>query len=58
MAKKIAKKVVPKNWTDIKELELDRCYTSIGMEIKDLADRFNCSTAEIRRKLKEMKIYD
>ena len=54
----MAKKIEKKKWTDLDEITLDHLYTSHNVEIKDLAIRFHCSTAEIRRKLKEMGIYD
>lgn len=54
----MAKKVVKKKWTDLNEITLDHLYTSHNVEIKDLAIRFHCPAAEIRRKLKEMGIYD
>jgi uncharacterized protein YjcR len=43
-----------KKWTDNQEIELERCYLTLQMEVKDLAERFNCSAAEIKRKLKEL----
>ena len=53
MAKAKAKK---KKWTDNDEITLDHLYSSHMLEFKVLAARFNCSVAEIRRKLKEMDI--
>ena len=50
----MAKEVVKKKWTDITEMELERCYLTLDMEVKALAERFNCSAAEIKRKLKEL----
>lgn len=49
-----AKKANTIKWTDIKELELERCYLSLDMSNKQLAERFNCTAAEIKRKLKEL----
>lgn len=49
-----AKKKSPIKWTDIKEIELERCYLSLQMDNKALAERFNCTAAEIKRKLKEL----
>ena len=54
----MAKKIVKIKWTDLDAITLDHLYTSHTVDIKDLAIRFHCSTAEIRRKLKEMGIYD
>ena len=53
----MAKKVVKKKWTDITEMELDGCYLQLDMSVEDLAERFNCSAAEIKRKLKELGIW-
>jgi hypothetical protein len=41
-------------WTDLKEIELERCYLTLQMDNKALAERFNCTAAEIKRKLKEL----
>jgi uncharacterized protein related to proFAR isomerase len=49
-----AKKTSTIKWTDIKEMELERCYLSLDMSNKQLAERFNCTAAEIKRKLKEL----
>ena len=54
----MAKKIVEKKWTDLDEMTLDHLYTSHNVEIKDLAIRFHCSTAEIRNTLNEMGIYE
>jgi hypothetical protein len=43
-----------KKWTDNQEIELERCYLTLQMDMKALKERFNCSTAEIRLKLKEL----
>jgi hypothetical protein len=44
----------PKKWTDNQAMELERCYLSLNMEREALKERFNCSAAEIRQKLKEL----
>jgi hypothetical protein len=49
---KIIKK--PKKWTDNQAMELERCYLSLNMDMKALKERFNCSAADIRLKLKEL----
>jgi hypothetical protein len=43
-----------KKWTDNQEIELERCYLTLQMDMKALKERFNCSAAEIRLKLKEL----
>jgi hypothetical protein len=45
-----------KNWTTDEALELDHLYSSVQLSMKELAKRFNCSVAEIRRKVGEMGI--
>ena len=43
-----------KKWTDNQAIELERCYLTLNMETKALKERFNCTVAEIRKKLKEL----
>ena len=50
------KKKKTRKWTEIEEMELDRLYSSLHLSYPDLAKRFNCTIAEIRRKVKEMGI--
>ena len=50
----MAKKVSTKKWTYITEMELERCYLTLDMDTKALAQRFNCTATEIKRKLKEL----
>jgi DeoR/GlpR family transcriptional regulator of sugar metabolism len=45
-----------KKWTPKEELELDHLYSSAHLSVKKLAERFDCSVKEIRRKVKEMGI--
>ena len=45
-----------KKWTEIDELNLEHWYLSLHLSIKELAERFNCTMGEIRRKVKEMWI--
>ena len=46
-----------KIWTDIQEIELEGHYITLQMDVKDLAEHFNCSAAEIKRKLKELGVW-
>lgn len=41
-----------KTWTRIEEIELDELYRK-QLNYKDLAKKFSCTVAEIKRKLKE-----
>jgi hypothetical protein len=50
-------KAKQKKWTLNQEIELHNYYLTLDMEVKALAERFNCSAAEIRRKLKELGIW-
>ncbi|MDZ7877145.1 MAG: hypothetical protein U5L45_05720 [Saprospiraceae bacterium] len=50
----MAKKVVKKKWTDRAEIELEGNYSQLHMSVEELMEIFNCSAAEIKRKLKEM----
>lgn len=52
----MAKKTKIKKWTEREEIELDHLYSSHHLSYKELAKRFHCSVAEIRRKVKEMGI--
>ena len=49
-----AKKKSTIKWTDSKEIELERCYLTLDMDMKALKERFNCTAAEIKQKLKEL----
>jgi hypothetical protein len=46
-----------KNWVVDEEEELIRCYLTLDMETKALAKRYECTVAEIKRKLKEFKVW-
>lgn len=50
------KKTKTRKWTAREELDLDRLYSSLHLTYPALAKRFNCTIAEIRRKVKEMGI--
>ncbi len=41
-----------KTWSEIEEIELDYFYRQ-QLPFKDLAKKFSCTVAEIKRKLKE-----
>lgn len=41
-----------KNWSEIEEIELDYFYRQ-QLTFKELAKKFSCTVAEIKRKLKE-----
>jgi hypothetical protein len=41
-----------KTWSRIEEIELDELYRK-QLNFKDLAKKFSCTVAEIKRKLKE-----
>jgi hypothetical protein len=41
-----------KTWSRIEEIELDELYRK-QWDFKDLAKKFSCTVAEVKRKLKE-----
>jgi hypothetical protein len=41
-----------KTWTRIEEIELDELYRK-QWDYKDLAKKFSCTVADVKRKLKE-----
>lgn len=41
-----------KNWSEIEEIELDYFYRQ-QLTFRELAKKFSCTVAEIKRKLKE-----
>ncbi len=52
----MGQKTKTRKWTEIEEMELDHLYSSHHLSYKELAKRFHCSVAEVRRKVKEMGI--
>ena len=45
-----------KNWTEDEEITLEHLY-AYDWSYSDLAKRFNCTITEIKRKVKEMGIW-